>query len=200
MPQVEYEKSISYQLDKAKCIGRKQQKHRVTKMLNSLRKRYRRTRSVNEYDLQHSNNDSHKSRFSMFSRKANCRHQVTSAYSTQRVHSEHTRRKYGSGLQLNRSKSNSIRNKLSYGAISRTDSNTSWGSQDLDFVSSSKRLSGDESVSQYESGSVSSPGTPRRLAICTELEKDTFMDNGESLLIGHRNLVARGYLESYAYI
>ena len=170
-------------------------------MFNSLRKRYRRSGSINEYDLKHNNynssNDTHKSTFSIFNRKTSC-HQFTSAYQVQRVHSEPTRRKFGSGLQLNRSKSNSIKRKFSYEMISNAETNRSLARPD--FVSSENRLPEEEFVSQVESRMVSSPGTCRRLAICTELEKETYMQNGENLLISHKNLVIRDFLENYAYI
>jgi hypothetical protein len=167
-------------------------------MLNSIRKRYRRSRSVNEYDLEHNNSgDSHKSKFSMFNLKSNGHRVTTGVYSLQHVHSEPTRRKFGPELQLNRSKSNSTRSKGRYGTIFNADSNRSVRTPD--FVSS-REMSDDESVSRFERGSVSSPSTPRRLAICTELEKETYMKNGESLLMSHKNLVVRDYLQSCAYI
>ena len=170
-------------------------------MFNSLRKRYRRSRSVNEYDLKHNNyngsSNTHKSAFSIFNRKTSC-HQVATAYSVQRVHSEPTRRKFGSGLQLNRSKSNSIKRKFSYETMSNAESDRSLASPD--FVSSENRLLEEEVASRVESRTVSSPGTSRRLAICTELEKETYMKNGENLLISHKNLVVRDFLENYAYI
>ncbi len=168
-------------------------------MLNSIRKRYRRSRSVNEYDLEHNTSgDSHKSKFSMFNLKSNSHRVTTGVYSLQRVHSEPTRRKFDPGLQLNRSKSNSTRSKGRYGTIFSADSNRSVGTPD--FVSSREK-SDDESVSRFECCSVSSPSTPsRRLAICTELEKETYMKNGESLLMSHKNLVVRDYLQTCAYI
>lgn len=133
----------------------------------------------------------------MFRRKSSCHRDVSATFSTQRVHSEPTtRRKFGSAFTLNRSKSTSIKSKRAYGSMSNAASNRSLGSQDLD----SNPHSEDESVSQSECGSVSSPDTSRRLAICVELEKYTFMEDGESLLNGHKNLVIRDVLESYAYI
>ena len=173
-------------------------------MLNSLRRRYRRSMSVNECDLRPQKPDVHgKSIFSLFSRKSSFQ-RVSSAYSTQRVHSEPTRRKFGSGLQLSRSKSNSVKRKCSYETLSSSESTKSLGSQDLDFVendSDQLPVNGPDSRDEINSNSTpSSPGSPRRLAICAELEKDTFMENGESLLTGHKNLVVRDYLENYAYI
>jgi glutaminase len=167
-------------------------------MFSSLRKRYGRSRSVNEYDLEHNNggNDTRKSTFSMFNQTC---HRVTSTYSPQRVHSEPTRRKFGSGLQLNRSKSNSMKRKCSYGTIPSAESSRSLESQDF-VSSSSNRLSDKESEAESSQVSVSSLPTSRRLAICTELEKETYMENGENLLISHKNLVIRDFLENYAYI
>lgn len=169
----------------------------VITMFTSLRKRCRRSNSVNEYDLEENNSYGHKSRFSMFNRKPSC-DRVTDKYSTQRVHSEPTRRKFKSGLLLSRSKNNSLKKKLSHNAIADNGSNRSLAGIDLDLAPSNNRVS--DVRSQSESSSVSSPSTPRRLAICTELEKRTYMENGESLLIGHKNLVIRDFLESYAYI
>ena len=48
--------------------------------------------------------------------------------------------------------------------------------------------------------STSPPASPRRDAICTELEKFTFMENGESLLAGHKKLIVKDYLEGLHYI
>ena len=152
---------------------------------------------MSESDLEHNRNHRHKSRFLLFNRKqSNCHGRVTSGYSSQRVHSEPTRRKFESGLQLNRSKTSSL--KLNDDTMPSGDSEKSLRSQNLDFVSADNRLPEDFTISEFESGSV--PGSPRRLAICAELEKNTFMENGETLLIGHRNLVIREFLESYAYI
>lgn len=167
-------------------------------MFTSLRKRCQRSKSVTECDLDHEHSYSHKSRLSMFRRKSSC-DRAASKYTLQRVHSEPTRRKFESGLQLSRSRRDN--KKLGHSAVSGNATNRPLDGLDLDFAPSNNRMSDGDSVnSQDESGSISSPGTPRRLAICTELEKRTYMKNGESLLIGHKNLVTRDFLESYAYI
>ena len=166
-------------------------------MFTSLRKRCQRSKSVTECDLDHEHSYSHKSRLSMFRRKSSC-DRAAGKCALQRVHSEPTRRKFESGLQLSRSRDNK---KLVHSAVSGNASNKPLSSLDLDFAPSNNRMSDGDSVnSQDESDSISSPDTPRRLAICTELEKRTYMKNGESLLIGHKNLVIRDFLESYAYI
>ena len=201
--QVDYEK-VHYIWSAIKGYNYKQDQvmsgRNVITMFTSLRKRCRRSNSVNECDLEENSSYGQKSRFSMFSRKSSC-DRDTGKYSTRRVHSEPTRRKFESGLQLSRSKNNSLKKKLDHNAIANNGSNRSLGGLDLDFASSNNQVSDGDSVrSQSESGLVSSPSTPRRLAICTELEKRTYMENGESLLIGHKNLVIRDFLESYAYI
>ena len=154
-------------------------------MLTSLISKNSRSRSVSEYDLNYSNKPvGQKSHFRFFSRKTS-----NSFPRPQHIHSEPTRRKFNPSLHMDRRQNSSKRDICSYGSTTNVDLNLS--------SSNSNHRNSDDNIPR---ANIDSLGTERRLAICSELEKNTLMKNGESLLICHKNLVIRDVLESYAFI